>query len=252
LALTDHTLDAFAIDASGQRVEGLSASVQFGIGDYYVAIGDARVQGYGDDVSSDDVSSDGRNDSKGFPPILNDRLTAALGYSHTVENEGVPGTGFSSLDGVAAIGSILAAHPDAQTILILFGPDDAMWSGTLSGAGLESGEADYANSYKHNIRSIAAAVQTDGREAVLGKVSPCFGDYSGTPFPDPATAPFNVLIREYNQAIDEVVTELGIAVSPPDFYGHFEAHPEEYRDDCYPNGVGYQSMADLWRDALVP
>jgi len=59
-------------------------------------------------------------------------------------------------------------------------------------------------------------------------------------------------IIEYNQVIDELVAENGISVTPPDFYSWFQAHQEELADSLHPNGVGYQSMAALWFNALTP
>jgi lysophospholipase L1-like esterase len=191
MSLSEHTVEAFPIDAGGSRA-AVSTDIRFGVGDYYVAFGDPWVEGsYGDDVPADDASSDLRNTSFGFTPILNDRLTTALGYPHTVENEGVTGSSFDSLDGVSLIPSVLAAHPNAQSVLILFGANDALWAGTSSGVGLASSDPNYPGSYKDNLSQILDAVVAAGKEPLLAKAPMCLGDYSGTPFPDPATAPLN-------------------------------------------------------------
>ena len=50
-----------------------------------------------------------------------------------------------------------------------------------------------------------------------------------------------------------IVAELGLPMTPPDVYAHVEANPAEVGgDDCHPDNTGYQSMTDLWRDALLP
>ena len=55
----------------------------------------------------------------------------------------------------------------------------------------------------------------------------------------------NDSIQEYNR----VLTELGFL--SPDFYDWFETHLDELgEDDFHPNGIGYESMADLWFKAL--
>ena len=58
------------------------------------------------------------------------------------------------------------------------------------------------------------------------------------------------MIFDYNVAIDELVLTNNILVVPPPFYAHFLAHPEELDDGLHPNGTGYQSMGNLWFNAL--
>ena len=247
-------VEAFLIDESGDRAAPVSTDVSSGVGDYYVAVGNSITRGVGDDISADDHSADARNHSRGFTPILNDLLTTALGDPHTVEMEGVSGA--KSVNVLDSIPSVLAAHPDAEVFLILSGTNDAHNFGSPSvpsGVGLGPGDPGFAGSYKDNMRQIVQAVIADGKEPLLSKVPIMLVDCSdGTPFPDPATAPMNAVVREYNQVIDELVVEFGIAVPPPDFYAHFEAFPGELADGCHPNGAGYQSMADLWSIALTP
>ena len=64
------------------------------------------------------------------------------------------------------------------------------------------------------------------------------------------TAAFERVIQEYNSAIDALVIEKSIAVTPPDFYAHFQSHQDEFTDDLHPDGTGYQSMANFWYTAL--
>ena len=49
------------------------------------------------------------------------------------------------------------------------------------------------------------------------------------------------------------------AVAGPDFYAYYDTedspghhiYDAEYFDTLHPNGVGYQSMAELWKDILI-
>jgi lysophospholipase L1-like esterase len=58
------------------------------------------------------------------------------------------------------------------------------------------------------------------------------------------------MIQEYNVAIDELVLTNNIAVVPPPFYAYFQTHQGELADGLHPDGTGYQSMANLWFNAL--
>ena len=58
------------------------------------------------------------------------------------------------------------------------------------------------------------------------------------------------IIQEYNLVIEELVAFNNIPVNPPDFYSYFMTHQGEFSDSLHPNGVGYQSMASLWFNAL--
>ena len=51
-----------------------------------------------------------------------------------------------------------------------------------------------------------------------------------------------------------------ITITPPDFYNYFKhidpgtgnpRYEDQYADNLHPKGVGYQSMAGLWFDALT-
>jgi hypothetical protein len=44
----------------------------------------------------------------------------------------------------------------------------------------------------------------------------------------------------------------GITVPSPDLYGLFLAHPEYYINEIEPNGLGYQAIAQAWRQAIAP
>ncbi|HID97228.1 MAG TPA: SGNH/GDSL hydrolase family protein, partial [Thermodesulfobacteriaceae bacterium] len=258
MVMKDHTVDAYIVDSTtrialqGSQTHDQKIRIATG-GMYYVGIGDSITFGVGDDISSDDISSDGRNAGGGYTPILNNLLTFELSKPHTVKNEGVPGA--LSADGAASISDVLARHPDALRILTLYGTNDSdVFLPVPSGKGLNPGDPGYPGTYKDNMQQIIDAVQGDGKEICLAKVPVALARCSTCdPYPDPPSqGDKNDLIKEYNDVIDELVTLNNITVIPPDFFSYFDLHyPDEYSDWLHPNGLGYQSMADLWKQALT-
>ncbi|HWP93828.1 MAG TPA: GDSL-type esterase/lipase family protein, partial [Thermodesulfobacteriota bacterium] len=263
LALQEYTVDALLIDQNGVFQSPFSDHVEFGVGDYYVGFGDSITRGSGDNIVSDNVSADGRNSGGGYEPILNNLLTTNKGYPHTVKNEGVSGN--LSIDGLNRVSTMLSSHPDSQYLLILFGTNDAKSSPPVpSGMGLNPGDPGYNGTFKDNVQRIIDAVINEGKIPLLAKVPYALGSSSnGTPFPDPDTAPQNMLIQEYNVVIDELISANNIQVSPPDLfvapdlYNHFRNNylnngGSEYADNLHPNGTGYQSIANLWEVSIFP
>jgi hypothetical protein len=54
--------------------------------------------------------------------------------------------------------------------------------------------------------------------------------------------------------IDELAadTSNSVPVVPPDFYNYFKARTTtHYSTSSEPNGLGYESMAQLWLDAIL-
>lgn len=217
----------------------------------YIAFGDSITKGTGDDITSDNCSKDGRNCGSGYEPILNTRLTKSLGYAHTVLNQGVGGN--RSIDGLNRLPSVLSAHPRSQYFLILFGTNDS--GGSLpvpSGMGLNPGDPGYPGSFKDTMQQIITAIIEAGKIPYLAKVPITFGSCSSCqPFSNPDTASRNILIQEYNKVIGELRFANGIRVVAADFYNYFRKHPEEFADNLHPNGLGYRSMARMWRNALI-
>jgi len=187
----------------------------FPTGEYYVAVGDSITLGSQDTIPADGI---------GFEPVLDTLLTAEKGYPHTVVNAGV--SSHTSADGAASIGGTLTAHPNAKYFLILYGTNDA--SIPVSKA-----------AYKANIQAIINAIKAAGKNPYLAKVP-----YTSDPFFS------NAHIVDYNAAIVELVLANGIPVVPPEFYTWFQSHTSELADGLHPNGTGYQSMANLWINAL--
>jgi len=259
LTQAEHVVTVFMIDQNLVRQTAFQDQENFGVGDYYVAFGDSITRGITDDLPFDDISADLRNTGGGYEPILNDSLTIDKGYPHTVVNEGVSGE--ESIDGVVRVNAVLAAHPQSNFFLIQFGTNDAISSMPVpSGLGLHPGDAGYAGSLKGNLQQIYNAVLGAGKTPLFAKIPITYGDpFCSTcpPFTNPFTEPQNLLVQEYNQVIDELVNENGIIVIPPDLYGYFASTPilnglsEEFADKLHPNGVGFQSMARLWCEAIT-
>jgi len=196
---------------------------------YYVAVGDSITRGSQDDIGSDGI---------GYEPVLKNLLDSETGYSHTVINEGISGD--DSSDGLDFLPAILNAHPEATYFLVQFGTNDA-WTPRPSGLDLQPGDDGYAGSFKDNIQQIITAIKNAGKIPYLAEVPIAF---------DPYTA-LNPYLQLYNLVIHQLRTENSISVVPPPFYCFFESNPDQIADGLHPNGVGYQSMAILWRDSLM-
>jgi lysophospholipase L1-like esterase len=102
------------------------------------------------------------------------------------------------------------------------------------------------------MQQIIAMIMDNGKEAYLAKIPIVLGSCSScTPYPNPETGAQNIIIRKYNQVIDELVLENGILTIPPDFYLHFSQNMDQFFDNYHPNGDGYNSMAELWFNSLT-
>jgi lysophospholipase L1-like esterase len=242
LSAEEHFVEAHLVNSEGAR-EGISDVRSFGVGDYVLAVGDSITSGSG---GSKRCSADLRNVDKGYPPKLNDLLTASRTVPHTIENEGIGGT--RSVEGVGSIDAILAGHPAAQAVLIMYGTNDALIGQVASGLGLSAVDPGYAGSFKANMQAIIDSVAASGKEPALAKPPPLLGNHG---LPTPPLAELNALLLEYGEVVDELAAENGILVVPPDMYEHFDSNPGEYSDDCHPNDTGYDSMAHLWCEAIV-
>jgi lysophospholipase L1-like esterase len=267
LSKAEHVIDAYVINSTGGVVSGTGTHDQvkeIGIGDYYVTMGDSVSWGYGDNFSPDDTSSDGRDTGGGYEPILNNQLTSFKGYPQHVANEAVPGT--TSAEGLEALPSILQKEPGSQTFLVMFGMNDARpWLPVPSGQGLNPGDSGYAGSYKDNMQQIINQLKAAGKQIALGKTNVALADCSDNiptdsgycpPYPNLNTGARNVLIQQYNTVVGELIsiTANGITVMPPDFYATFtnsNLYQTQYFDNIHPNGAGYQTMANLWFQALT-
>ena len=251
LATGDHTVSAHLLDGSLAPLPAAEASVtlpQVGSqGVHLYGSGDSITLGWTDNLSSDDVSLDGRNTGGGYPPVLNNYLSSYnSGKPVTVWNDG--NSGETTVEGAAHIAAVLARTPAVQAYLFGYGTNDSGGSMLLdSGLGLGPGDAGYPGSYKYYVQQYINAVTGAGKRVYLAKIPPYLSD-----------AGRDATIQTYNQVIDELVTKLQtdhptdyVNYVPPDFHTYFTAHPGELGSDgIHPTGTGYASMGRLWCNAL--
>jgi len=256
----EHTLEAVLVDQDGNEVVTDATAQQVspvGIGTYLIAVGDSITAGYGDDYPEDDVSLDGRNSGGGFIPVLNNAMTAHYGFPHFIANEGIPGARAS--DGLQAISAILLRHPMATGCMVMFGTNDAnpTFFPVPSGRGLDPSDSGYPGTFKQNMQDIVDQINAAGMEVILAKNPLTLGDTNySEPYPDPDLGERSVRIKDYNAVIDELKDDPGngITVLPPDFYNFFyenNRYEFQYSDNLHPNGLGYQSMAEVWLEAFL-
>ena len=256
--LGEHKVDAYIIDElQNEQVgeENHDSVENIGIGDIIVAVGDSITFGYGDDLGTDNISIDGRNVGGGFAPILNNKLSALYGYPHSIINEGIMGE--KTEEGFVRLQSLLTQYTEASTFLILYGANDTnIWSNLESGKGLYLGDIGYLGTYKDYLKQMIDLVNNVGKKIAIAKVpfalgeSPTSRDYSN-PIEDGHR---NVKAREFNEAIDELVNNPlnKISIVPPDFYSYYkDDYLGKYFDNLHPNGLGYDLMAELWKNALM-
>lgn len=243
--LGEHTLDVYIIDGTGVRLSAHDSRTHIGVGDIVIAMGDSITAGEVDDITTDNWSSDGRNgpyvdsytgtEYGGFEPILNDLLTEAKGYPHSVINMGYPGDMAS--DGLAKVSSIIAQYPTARTWLISYGANDASKKVT-------------ATVYKQNLQQIIDKIQAAIPDAVI--YLPHAFYYAFT------------VIPTYHDRIGDLIRNNDNVCWGADLYTVFNANHSLYDHltgesgtwfaetaSHHPNGIGCQVMAKLWKMAIV-
>ncbi len=258
LSFGEHQVDAYIIDNTNMIQDGdenHDVVQNIAVGDIIVAIGDSITLGYGDDIPSNDVSLDGRNDGGGYTPILNDLLTEYKGYPHSVINEGLGSE--NTLEGLTRLPTILFNYPKASTYLILYGTNDSStWAPLNSGKNLDIGDPGYTGSYKDYLQQMIDILNNAGKKIVIAKVPVVLGFSSQTGrYTEPIDDEFrNIKTREFNDVIDELISDPlnNITTQSPDMYTYYRNnYLNEYIDNLHPNGIGYNSMADLWANVLT-
>jgi lysophospholipase L1-like esterase len=236
-----YTIEAFIVDDFGNEVVGencYDSVSNIGLGDYYVSFGDSITAGEGDDDPLDDLSSDSRNFSPGYSPILNDLLSDpnAKGYPNYIANEGLGGE--TSAGGLVRLPRVLMRHPNSQYFLIQYGTNDG---GGLFPIPSGKNDLEYPGSFKDNMQQMIDMITAEGKSAYLAKAP--FSLYPS----------LNQQIVDYNIVVDQLIDENNILLfDPPDFYSFFEENQDQISDDnIHPTGAGYKSMANLWSYSLL-
>ena len=248
----DHSIEATLVNSADQPIEDSAGfdidqnlMVAYGA-KYFLAVGDSITNGFGDDDTTDNDSSDGRLLSRGMTPLLSNHLSDAFSKTVVVYNEGLGGT--TSAQGLERIPPTMNAHPQSQVVLLLFGSNDPSGTfPTMSGKGCTAEDYDLANgeclnTFKHNMYRMITAIQLEDKVPAVAKV----------PFARNVPVFWDDLLQEYNDCIDELYLESGLVIVPPDFYNSFKQDASLYFDDIHPNGKGYKLMGTMWRDVIVP
>jgi lysophospholipase L1-like esterase len=247
----NHTVDARLYDASNTLVSQDQNILVGRSGNYYIAVGDSITNGSGDHYASDNVLDDGLIISfESYEANLTKLLNDSLGYPNIVANEGIGGDDSASAAFVR-INSILARNTDANRALVQLGTND---STSLIPSGLGCTGTACNGTYKGNMQSLINSITATGKQVWIALAPPTWGDTSGVPFANPATATRNTAyIQAYNQVVK---TELTNRTVGPDFYNYFlGAGANRYSmfdDTLHPNALGYSVIAHLWHNALNP
>ncbi len=247
----EHTVDVYLLDSTGVVVAGTNTHdqvSQIAIGNYFVGFGDSITHGFGDTDATDNTSADGRVTGGGYEPVLNNQLTTYRNYPQLVADEGLGGEKAS--EAIVRVQSMLHRHPKAETVLLQYGTNDAL-ALVASGQGLVPGNSGYAGSFKDSMQQIINAVRATGKKVALAKVPVTATCTSSCQINQNSDT--NLRIRQYNTAIDELVSNPANAITivPPDSYSYFSAHPSEFFDSLHPNGTGYRSLSNLWFTAIT-
>ena len=136
-----------------------------------------------------------------------------------------------------------------------------------SGRGFNLGDPEYPGTYKDNMQQIIDRIDpgVSGITPIIAKVPIRFGDCQACPaYANPETNPKNLLIEEYNDAIDELKALnplIQVMTGPPEqsdnFFTYFRDLPRvngipiEFADTIHPNGAGYRAKGHLWCETVT-
>ena len=251
LAQGDHTIEAQLVAAGGAMLASDLNVLVATEGESVLTLGDSITSGREDNFRGDNVSADGRNRSfQGAQPELNNLLTQTRGFPHTVVDEAVGGDDTIRLS-TDRLTSMLDRNPDADTVLLFLGTNDADTSLPVpSGLGCSGTACD--GTFKGNMQNIIDEVTAGGKTIFIARTPPSFGSTSSsTPFTDPANTIRNDIIQEYNEVVENELTNRNLG---PDLFACFlgaENRFSLFSDNFHLNGLGNAVMAQLWHDLLT-
>jgi acyl-CoA thioesterase-1 len=188
----------------------------------YLAFGDSITAGSFDDP---------QRAEKGYPPRLED-LLVARGLDAEVVNHGLPGE--STAEALSRIDSVLAGGGDV--LLLMEGTNDV-------------GQKVSNETIAVNIAEMARRAEAQGLETVHATVIPRL--------PTVGHDPRNIITRDLNGKIRELAHEEGRNLADP--FEVFLYHlPDAFAtlyvggdDKLHPNAAGYDSLAEVFADALT-
>ena len=122
---------------------------------------------------------------------------------------------------------------------------------------MSPGNPGYPGSFKDLMQQLLDGLPGNV-EINVSKITVALGNTTvSAQFPAPIeNAARNLVIREYNDVIDELIAvpANGISSGSPDFFNEYlinQRYETEYDDNIHPNGIGYQRMGDLWLEAIT-
>jgi lysophospholipase L1-like esterase len=214
----------------------------------YDAIGNSITRGDDDYTVSDNlgVSTPLVRSSAGWTALLTDLLVEETGSPNLVGNEGISGDRVTDVWNTRLF-SIIERNPESDRALVMLGSNDSNTFNTTSVA-----------DYTANLQNIIDELLLSRDTVYVALLPPAWGRNTNptTIYPDPlaASAERNQNIISYNTAILGLLPQAGVQLGP-DFFSCFLTPTVNrfslFDDPLHPNGLGYQFMAALWRDALM-
>lgn len=186
---------------------------------------------FGDSITSGDNSNDG----SGYRNYLAANLASYWGGSHSVLNEGVPGT--TSNKGESRMGPTLSRDKPAYT-LILYGTND--WNDCRG----QAPDACYTIDALRTMILLAREIHSFPILATVPPVNPAFTDKSPTERND--------WVKRQNDLVVALAKEQQVQVA--DIYGAFMkvgSLPSLFSDKEHPNEAGYVLIAQVWFKAIT-
>ncbi|HIP52503.1 MAG TPA: DUF1080 domain-containing protein [Chromatiales bacterium] len=240
----DHVIETVLKASDGTAVSTDTNTTIGAGGDAYLAIGDSLILGEQDNFAGDNVSQSQRVlGFQGIEAPLTDAFDSKT--ISIVLNEGLGG--HTSGEVAQAIDSILERQPNANQALILLGTNDSAPFG-----GGPVSRADFTT----NMQAMITALQGKGITPYVAKIPPAWRDTGGSAISnDPWNLARNVIIRDYNDAIENDLT--GINPGPDLFSAFLEnggINLISLFSDSYLhfNALGMNYKAALFHNAVYP
>ncbi|NNF99955.1 MAG: hypothetical protein HKM93_11300, partial [Desulfobacteraceae bacterium] len=250
VAAGDHTLHAEIVDQMGIPIGDLAKKdvdqkQHIGVGGkVIIAGGDSITNGVGDEFTANNSSSDERNVSRGYTPILEEALSGDIAQPIIVHNEGIGGATSAKLR--LRLDETIDRYPNTQFLIAIIGSNDISGSmPTLSGVTCTEqmfldGDPACVGTFKDNVRDIILNAIAEDITPILAKI----------PYRNDISTEDHALIQEYNEVIGDLWFEHSLDVIPPDLYTYFFNNQGQLSDGLHPTDDGYRQIAEQLRTAI--
>ena len=193
-----------------------------------VAIGDSLTRGTGDETG------------KGYVGLVEEDLEKRLGEKPIIHNLGIKGQVSEDLLGQVRQKEVKRQLKEADVIMLTIGGNDLFQQGDTLLEFNEESLQKVTNRYLQNLDSILGEIEMANDHAttlMVGLYNPFIeldDDYDT-----------NRIVREWNQATEEVVARYAKAVFVPTFdLFQLSVHDYLYSDNFHPNKEGYRLISD--------